>query len=118
MIAEIIILLAMPLSAALKELTKRIRPDTPYVQHMLLKSYSFPSGHAYSSFLVGGLLAYLAWKHIRSAWKWLLITGLILTVFLVGLSRIYLGAHFPSDVLGGWILGSIVLFLIIKFRIR
>ncbi len=118
MAAEVIVLLAMPLSAVLKELTKRVRPDTPYVQHMLLKTYSFPSGHAYSSFLVGGFMAYLAYRHMRSAWKWPLIAAIVFEIFLVGLSRIYLGAHFPSDVLGGWILASIVLFLVIKFSVK
>ncbi|HUP26533.1 MAG TPA: phosphatase PAP2 family protein [Candidatus Limnocylindrales bacterium] len=114
LISGTLVLLAMPLSIILKDLTKRIRPDTPYVQNMLFRTYSFPSGHAYSSFLVFGLLAYLAYRVMQSAWKWPLIVTLVTLVFLVGLSRIYLGAHFPSDVVGGWILASAVLLLTIK----
>ncbi len=113
--AEIVLLLAMPLASIVKDITKRVRPDTPYVQSMLIKSYSFPSGHAYASLIVFGLLAYSAWFTMKSNWKWPLIVCLLLLIILVGLSRVYLGAHFPSDVLGGWLLGGMVLFLTSKF---
>ncbi len=115
LISEMAVLIALPLASIIKELTKRSRPDTSYVQHMLIKSYSFPSGHAYSSLLVLGFFAYAAWRYMHSVWKWAVITGLILMILLVGVSRIYLGAHFPSDVTGGWILGSIILFAVIRF---
>ena len=112
------LLVTMPLANLLKELTRRVRPDTDYVHHMLFQTYSFPSGHAYASLLVFGYLIYLAKRHIRSSWKWPIITGSIIMIILVGISRVYLGAHFPSDVLGGWLLGFVVLTAITYFIYR
>lgn len=112
---EIILLLTTPLASILKELTKRVRPDSVYVDKMIFKTYSFPSGHAYLSLLIYGFFTYLAWKYIKTSLKWPAIGVLIVLIFLVGLSRIYLGAHFPSDVFGGWVLAAVVLFLVIKY---
>lgn len=109
------VLLAMPFAVILKDLTKRIRPDTPYVENMLLKTYSFPSGHAYASLITYGLLAFITWRFVRSSWRWPVTIGLIVLILLVGISRIYLGAHFPSDIIGGWILGAMILFFITRF---
>jgi undecaprenyl-diphosphatase len=97
--------LALPLSAVLKRSFRRMRPETA---HMVgLHNYSFPSGHSYGSTIVYGLLAVLAATRLPGlmglgvAW----IFGLL--VFAIGLSRVYLGAHYPSDVVGGWLLGLI-----------
>lgn len=62
-------------------------------------SFSFPSSHATN---MGGSMALLALAY--PAWSWLCI----LFAFLVGLSRIYLGVHYPSDVLVGWLLGIFI----------
>jgi len=64
--------------------------------------YGFPSGAATTSTLVGGLLLI----HAKGPWKWFVAP---LFVFLVSLSRVYLGVHFVTDVLGGWILGLLLL---------
>ena len=109
-------LLLLPLAIFLKELFRRIRPDTVYVQNMVFQSYSFPSGHAYSSFLVYGLLIFLVLRHMRSANKWPIIAGLTAFILMIGISRVYLGAHFPSDVIGGWLVAALVLFLIAKLQ--
>ena len=58
-------------------------------------SFGLPSGHAQNAVVVWGMLA--LW--IRKTWAW--IAGVII-ILLIGLSRIYLGVHFPTDVLGGW----------------
>ncbi len=86
------------LNPACKHVFARSRPDlwvSPYPE----LSFSFPSGHAMNSMAVLAALIALAW-HTRA--KWPLLTGGALVVALVGLSRIYWGVHYPSDVLAGW----------------
>lgn len=109
---------ASGLNGVLKYFIHRTRPDTLYVTHMRFKSYSFPSGHSFGSLLVYGLLAYLAYRNLPAPWNWIAVIIAGVLIFAVGLSRVYLGAHFPTDVIAGWILASIVLVLIIKFIIR
>ncbi|WP_210366625.1 phosphatase PAP2 family protein [Bacillus sp. REN3] len=76
--------------------------------------YSFPSGHSMGSLLFYGFIAYII---IRSAAKkpikWTAVILAFLLVFLIGTSRIYLGAHFPSDVIAGHLAGGIWLILCI-----
>ena len=93
------------LSFGLKELFARERP--PLIFHLLtVKSMSFPSGHAMMSSVVyltqGALLAKVqSNKNLR---VYILLVAIML-VFLIGLSRIYLGVHYPTDVLAGWSVG-------------
>jgi undecaprenyl-diphosphatase len=69
-------------------------------------SYSFPSGHTTNSTTAYGLLALVAWRSTRALMVRRIAAGAGVAVpILVGLSRIGLGVHFPSDVLGGWLLG-------------
>ncbi len=102
-------------NAILKHALHRARPHTIYAGNMEIHSYSFPSGHAYGSTVFYGLLAYLAFTRLPHPWNITTSALLILLIILVGISRVYLGAHFPSDVIAGWLLGSLSLFLIIKF---
>ena len=76
------------------------------------KSYSFPSGHAMISVLFFGSIIYLVNKY-NLKYKKLITFSLSTFVLLVGISRIYLGVHYLTDVVGGYLLGFIVLFLII-----
>jgi len=71
-----------------------------------LASSSFPSGHATGSIVLYGLLVYFALRAGGPLWRRILaaVAGL-LVVLLVGLSRVYLGEHYPTDVLGGWAIG-------------
>lgn len=72
-------------------------------------SYGLPSGHAQTSVVVWGTIA-----HYRQRWwVWFLA---ILTMFFIGLSRIYLGVHFVSDVLFGWLIGIVMLWLLIRLE--
>jgi len=66
-------------------------------------SFGLPSGHSQISASVWGMLAIMA----RRLWFWLLAIALIV---LIGVSRMYLGVHFPSDVLAGWVIGAALLF--------
>jgi len=91
----------------IKLILRRPRPVSLYAQNMRMKSYSFPSAHAYAAAAGSGyLLAYLA--------PYISISTLnIVFIFLTGLSlvvavaRVRLQAHFPSDVAGGLILGTL-----------
>jgi membrane-associated phospholipid phosphatase len=69
--------------------------------------YSFPSGHSMTSFAFYGFLAYIFWINLDNKLLRLLVTGFLgLLIFLIGLSRIYLGVHYASDVIGGFVAGS------------
>jgi undecaprenyl-diphosphatase len=64
--------------------------------------YGLPSGHAQNAVVIWGGLA--AWRRTRAAW-----IGAVLIALLIGLSRIYRGVHFPTDVIGGWLIGIVLL---------
>jgi membrane-associated phospholipid phosphatase len=68
--------------------------------------YSYPSGHALSATLFCGALAYLLWAHFRARPAMVVLPmALVICAFLIGLSRIVLGVHYPTDVEGGIALG-------------
>lgn len=94
------------LSRALKALYVRPRPEA--VPHLVeVSSTSFPSGHAMNSALVYLTLAALLAEGREEAVRrrFILLAALAL-VFLIGLSRLYLGVHYPTDVLAGWSFGA------------
>lgn len=92
------------LNRVLKGVFRRERPDIHRLAEEL--SYSFPSGHAMAAVSLYGALAYLLWRHIPStAGRTLLIAISAFMIGMISISRIYLGVHYPSDVIGG-LLGS------------
>ena len=101
------------LNAIIKLLFQRDRPETGYVEEMLIHSYSFPSGHSAGSMVVYGLVAYLALHSLPTPWGMILTVLLGILILSIGISRVYLGAHFATDVLGGWLIGAIGLAIII-----
>src|SRR5690606_22435327 len=62
-------------------------------------NFSFPSGHAMGSMTLAAVLVLLAWS---TRWRWPVVAAMAVFVPMVGLSRVYLGVHFPSDILAGW----------------
>lgn len=74
-------------------------------------SFGVPSGHSQNSAVVWGLIA----KRINKTWAWV---AAIILIGLIGFSRMYLGVHFPHDVLLGWLIGAVILWLIIKLESR
>lgn len=66
-------------------------------------SFSFPSGHAMGSMTLAVVCVLLAW---RTRWRWPALIGAGTFAVMVGLSRVYLGVHYPSDILAGWAAAS------------
>ncbi len=101
------------ISFFLKDLIKdficRPRPDS-----CGSSGFSFPSGHACTTMCFYGIVIYLIHLYIKSNfWRNFLIILFGLWIFMCGLSRMWLGVHFPSDVLAGWALGFILVNLYI-----
>lgn len=77
---------------------------------------SFPSGHAMLSITLYGLIIYLIYSKIsKNSVKWILIILFNLVIFFIGISRIYLGVHYFTDIIGGYILGVIYLIIITSY---
>ncbi len=86
------------LNLAAKQFFARERP-TLWESISPEDTFSFPSGHAMGSMTLAVVLLLLAWP---TRWRWPLAVVLAAFVAMVGLSRIYLGVHYPSDILAGW----------------
>lgn len=91
------------LNQSLKRILQRPRPT----EYRIIQEtgYSFPSGHSMISMAFYGYLIYLIYRYIKNKYiKWSLIVLLSILICLIGISRIYLGVHYTSDVLGGFLL--------------
>ncbi|WP_207857978.1 phosphatase PAP2 family protein [Lucifera butyrica] len=101
------------LNFVLKNLFERTRPDAFHL--VTAAGYSFPSGHAMVSLCFYGMLAFLLARNAQT-WPWRYFVGVItmLLVVAIGISRIYLGVHYPSDVVAGYSAGTMWLLFVIS----
>lgn len=103
-VLTIFFLLSNSLNVILKDVFQHPRPFDldPGLKLSQATGYGMPSGHAQLSVTAWGAIA----MRVRKTWFWIVAVVIIL---LIGFSRIYLGVHFPTDVLAGWLIGAILL---------
>lgn len=106
-------------SAVLNQIFKAIfHRERPSVYRLIEETgYSFPSGHAMGAFALYGALAFLLWRHTATRLgRSMLIIGCSFMIVMICISRVYLGVHYPSDIIGAvmvsgfWLALMIVLF--------
>jgi undecaprenyl-diphosphatase len=107
------ILLLTPL---LQWLVNRPRPPADLVGlNVPFRGLGFPSGHGYQSFVLFGFFIFLAGVNIGRTWLRRTVQALLaLLILTIGISRVYLGAHWPSDILGAYLLGGSFLGLLLR----
>ena len=102
----------------LKDVIGRARPEY-FIANSVPNSFSFPSGHSLFAMLFGGLLIVLIEElTISTPIRRGMQTGLVLLILGVGASRVYLGVHWPSDVVGGYLFGIVALLALVWLRNR
>jgi undecaprenyl-diphosphatase len=107
----LVALIGRGLSEVQKYWIARVRPDLePHL--VVVKTSSFPSGHATSSMIFYLALALALTAHTR--WNRVAALGAILLSLLIGASRVMLGVHWPSDVVGGWAFGMLWVLLTLR----
>ena len=102
-----LVLLNLAVSGALNQALKRIVQRPRPTEYRLIEEngYSFPSGHSMVSAAFYGFFIYLIFKNVKNKYiKWGSITLLSILIILIGTSRIYLGVHYTSDVLAGFVI--------------
>lgn len=113
----LVLLLATFSNIVLKRVFNRARPTLDHL--VTVNTLSYPSGHSMSAMAFYGFLIYLCLRYKMRAWlKSLLVIVLVMIVLSIGVSRIYLGVHFPSDVAAGFVGGLIwVAFCAVVFNV-
>jgi undecaprenyl-diphosphatase len=107
----------------LKQIFERKRPDIQPLIHE--KGFSFPSGHSMASFLLYGGVAYLLFTLLdHKAARLMGTAAACLFILMIGISRIYLGVHYPSDVIGGyaaaaiWLIFCLFIFHFVEYILK
>lgn len=110
------IVVAQGIKTVVKEVVKRARPDES-LRLIAESGYSFPSGHSITGMAMFGVIFVLAYRYMERGTKRnivLVTTGIM--PFIVGTSRVYLGVHFPTDVMAGWLAGITVVSFIVMLQ--
>ena len=103
----------MLLNTLIKHIVGRLRPD---VLHLVVEEgYSFPSGHSITSMFFYGFAIWLVWRNVKNPTARNILTVLLaVPMLLIGPTRVYLGVHFPTDVLAAWCLAIAAIMLAIE----
>ena len=105
------------LAGVLKVLVGRERPPAfaldPWDLFPSFNTYAYPSGHVLFFVTFFGFLAWLSWKHLAGRLRWIAISVCAALIVLIGPSRIVLGEHWVSDVIGSYIIGTFWLIILI-----
>ena len=98
----------------LKHIIRRPRPNI--LRLVKERGFSYPSGHSMVSIALYGILIYIVNKNIKNKVLKIILTVLLsLMILFIGLSRIYVGVHYSSDVLSGYILATVITILVIDY---
>ena len=104
--ATFILISASLLNSVLKNWISRPRPSAD-LHIVSAESFSYPSGHAMSAMAFYGFLIYITVLYVKPpALKWILSLTLAVLITAIGASRVYLGVHYPSDVIAGFLAGA------------
>jgi len=90
----------------LKEIVARARPGGLIPYAAVETSFSFPSGHATASMALYGFIAFILYR-LYPRYKTVIVMVATLIILSIGFSRLYLGLHFPSDVIAGYVVGGV-----------
>lgn len=105
------------LAGALKHIVGRPRPPgfifSPGDIFPSINQYAYPSGHVLFFVVFFGFVAYLGWKFLAGLTRWILVSICGILILLIGPSRIYLGQHWMSDVIGSYLIGTFWLIILI-----
>lgn len=108
---------SMVIAGVLKILVGRPRPESfslgPSGIFESFNQYAYPSGHVLFFVVFFGFVSFLAYRYINGRMRWTIISSCIAMVILIGPSRIYLGKHWLSDVIGSYVIGTFWLIILV-----
>ncbi|TDU90372.1 undecaprenyl-diphosphatase [Kribbella voronezhensis] len=108
--AFVTMMIGWSLGGLAKPLAQRARPVVDDKSFPHAHGYSFPSGHALNITLAAGVMVFLLWPVLSATGRRVAVALAIVVPVVVGLDRLFIGAHFPSDILGGHVLGLGIMF--------
>ena len=116
------LVLAAVINIGMRVAIGRLRPSVTLIESNFMEiqaayqRFAFPSGHATTGILGFGTLALLVWP--RAKWRWLVLIFALLVIAGTGFGRVYLGVHWPTDVMGGYLLGAACMCGVVAFTCK